>query len=139
MIDNAFLFKNKKILFIGPKYFNYETNIINELITFGATVRFIPENLDYFSIWLNFINKLPKFISNYFNNDFFLKRIKKVQNLDFDYVLVIRGRLISPHVMSYLRNKLKNIPFIMYQWDSINNVKKTIEEGVLSGIRRINL
>ena len=115
--------KGAKILFIGPKYFGYEKDICKKLEELGAYVYFLPENMDYINPIYSAINKLPIKVSEKFFEKHFIKKIMKCNEKDFDFVFLIRGKLITQGVLEHLKRVYKNAKFIMYQWDSIENVK----------------
>ncbi|MBP3742501.1 MAG: hypothetical protein J6J00_05885 [Treponema sp.] len=114
--------KNKSILLIAPKFFNYEVFIKERLESKGAKVFLIYENLDEINILYRFVyvylKKLKQRISNHHYNSS-LKRIKE----KIDIVLVIRGSSITELIMDKMHNKYPDAFFVMYQWDSIKNNK----------------
>lgn len=118
--------KNKKILFIGPTYFGYEKDICNKLKEIGAHVYYIPENIDYIYPIYSIINKLPAKFSEGFFEKYFIDRIKKFNIDSFDFLFLIRGKLITSGVLEYLKGNYENMKFIMYQWDSIENVNNIL-------------
>lgn len=113
---------DSKILFIGPTYFGYEKDIIKKLNEFGAKVDYIPENIDYINPIFSVINKLPSKLSSKFFEKYFLRLINRGKNDNYDFILLIRGKLISSGVLKYLKSEYPKAKFIMYQWDSIKNV-----------------
>lgn len=115
--------ENARILFIGPRYFGYENDICLKLEEFGAHVNYVPENIDYINPIYSVINKLPQNVSGKFFEEYFIKKIKKLEDEDYDFIFLIRGKLIGKGVLEYLKRMYKNSKFIMYQWDSIKNVK----------------
>lgn len=121
--ENMKELNNAKILFIGPKYFGYENDICNKLEELGAIVYYLPENIDYINPIYSAINKLPTKLSKKYFELYFINKIMKLDSKHFDFVFLIRGKLINENIMKYLKNKNKNAKFIMYQWDSISNVE----------------
>lgn len=115
-------FYQKNIIVISPRYFNYENEIVNELIRKGAFVTFIDDRIknDFFNKvifrikHLNFIKK--KKIFNYFNS--FLIQLK---NVKVDYVLAIIPEGFSKDIVQHYRKSLPSAKFILYMWDSIEN------------------
>ena len=114
--------KNKNVLFIAPKYFNYENYIKKSLESMGADVYLIYENLVYFSSTYHYLRKFFPTIFKKVANNYFYKNINKINCEKIDYVLVIRGEFLSVNFISFLRNKYGDkCKFILYQWDSIIN------------------
>jgi hypothetical protein len=112
----------KKILFIGPKYFGYERKIINMIKSFGANVDFIQENLKHDNYFYHLISKVPKKLNKQLFDTYFINKIDNFKKKKYDYIFLIRGELISEKVLSRLKALHHDAKFIMYQWDSIDNV-----------------
>jgi len=110
--------KGKKVLFIGPAFYNYHHEIISELKTLGATVQYYeerPNNLLY-----RIFNKLP-IVKYHLESNYLNKLLKNIDNKNFDYFFLIRGQIVSEVFLQELKKKLPNAKFIMYQWDSVVN------------------
>ena len=111
--------KNKRILFIGPVFYDYQLIIKSKLESYGAEVIFFGER-DYtfkFKIANNLFNK---------NIDAFQKKhydriLNKVSLTDFDFLFVIRGYKIPIEFVKKFKDLNPNSKTIMYQWDSIKN------------------
>ena len=113
--------KNKKVLFIGIGFYDYDKSIIDEFEKTGYTV-------DYFS-------EVPP--SN-FKQRFFLrtKNKKKINDINslhtnsiirksgdnYDYVFVIKCENLSILDINNLKDKSPEAKFILYLWDSINRI-----------------
>jgi hypothetical protein len=119
----------QRILFIGIDYFSYDQIISEGLQGIGADVTLIVESpkilRSYSSISvlirrLSFINKLLQTL-----HEEKLKR--KIYLMEFDYVLVLRGESLNVDFIDYLRRSHHNANFILYQWDSINSLRKFVE------------
>ena len=110
--------KGKKILFIGPEFYNYHNDIIDEMVLSGAEV-------DYFPEILNTINY--RFSKSYFQHYRILLEKRYLENLfrnlqeNYDYFFLIRGEIISNSFLEKLKIKMPQAKFIMYQWDSSKN------------------
>lgn len=111
--------KGKKILFIGPVFYDYHKIIIKKLESLGADVVFYPER-NYglkFSVVNNFFkNKIENFQKNHF-----LKVLKKTKNVEFDYLFVIKGFKMSADFVDFFRVLHPKAFLIMHQWDSLSN------------------
>lgn len=120
-------FKNKKILVILPKYFDYEKIIIDKLKESKAKVFFIYENMDNISYKYRLVNAyLPSMMPAVMNR-YFYNKIKKIP-VELDYVLVVRGQFLTENIMLFMRkNFSKKCKFVMYQWDSIENNKNALK------------
>ena len=106
----------KKILFIGPVFHDYHSQIINKLEENGALITFIPER----SYGLKF-----KIINNYFKpklkllqQDHYKKSFEALTDSKFDILLIIRGYMLDIEILEDFRKKNPMCKIIMYQWDS---------------------
>lgn len=113
---------NKDILFIGPKYFGYEKKIINMIKSFGANIDFIQENLKHDNYIYHLISKAPKTLNKQLFDSYFINKLNKYKKNKYDYIFLIRGELISEKILFQLKKRYPKAKFIMYQWDSIDNV-----------------
>lgn len=109
-------FQEKKILFIGPKFHDYEIMITEQLEAMGATVDFFSERS--YNIDFNLVNNFCSSYMNKFQNRHYRKILKVIANKTYDYLFVIRGYKMP---VSFLKDFQKQNPTsrtIMYQWDS---------------------
>ena len=113
--------KNKKVLLIAPKYFNYEKLIRNAIEKHGAKVILCYENLDEVNLRYRFVYVYLPMLKNKILDKYYLKIAQKYEE-DIDVVLVIRGSSCSENTMKLFRKVFKqNCYFILYQWDSVEN------------------
>lgn len=124
MIKNEF--KDKKILFFAPSFFNYEIEIKNKLINLGAKVDFYdermePTNLEKVIIRLK-KDLLLKKIKNYYH-----KIIEENKNKKYDYILFLSPETITRELVIELKESQKQAKLILYMQDSIKN-KKNVSE-----------
>lgn len=115
-MNNGFL-RGKKILFIGPVFYNYHNEIVSEIQNMGADVDFYAEKPMYKIFIMNY---LFIFFRKYFANKYLNKILKNIENV-YDYVFVIRGEIITVEFLNEIKQKNPSAKFIMYQWDSIQN------------------
>ena len=111
--------KNKKVLLIIPKFYEYEKFIKSEIESRCVSVRMIyenPFNYNYIFILIKkfFLKALPVIMELYFYIHFLFDK------MEYDYVLVIKGEYLSDNCIKYLKCKNnKKCEYIMYQWDSL--------------------
>ncbi|MBF4492903.1 hypothetical protein IR010_10155 [Flavobacterium sp. MR2016-29] len=109
-------FRGKKILFIGPKFHNYENMIKAQLEQQGASVDFFAERSYDFDF--NIVNNFFESYMSNFQRKHYNKISKSVKSNRYDFLFVIRGYMMPT---SFLKTFKKNNPeskTIMYQWDS---------------------
>lgn len=117
---------NKKVLFIAPRYFSYENDIISALEKRGALVYFVQENIDATELRFKILNKVSYkirdlLIRNHFINIF--NRFHK-DKVTFDYIFCIRIDSFDVVILSKLKELYPNANYICYFWDSIKNMRK---------------
>lgn len=119
---------NKKVLFIGIGFYDYEDAIRKKIEDFGATVYYFTDK----SIWERY--RLLKIIAKiFFLNDVNfasaqLSRIlKKIDGEYFDYVFVIKGDRLTEEFVSKLKSNLSSAEFILYQWDSLVRIPSVLK------------
>ncbi len=106
----------ERVLFIGPKFYNYHNEIVEELVANGAKVDFYgekPETISYRFVSNYFKSMKSSFIDKYLNN--ILDNVKE----QYDYFFLIRGEIITADFLEKLKLLSPKAKFIMYQWDSI--------------------
>ncbi len=114
-------FDNKNILFIAPKFFNYEKVIKEELQRYGAYVDYFDErpSNDFFTKF--FIRLKLYFVVNRKIEKHYQTLYDFISKKQYDYIFVI-----SPEVLSYEKiNTIKKIQpkatLLLYMWDSFEN------------------
>ena len=117
--------KGKKILFIGPRYFNYGIKIREELEKNGADVIWINSSIRDTSKYNSFVYKYLPVFSDKLRDRYYKKRLPN--EYDADIVLVIKGETLSHAIMQKLKKENRRAFFIMYQWDSVNAEPKALE------------
>lgn len=114
--------KGKKILFIAPKFFNYEIEIKNKMEELGAYVKYYDERMknNFFNIALIrlFKNALKIKIKKYYK-----QIINENKNIKYDYVFFIIPETITPQLLRELKQTQKGAKIILYMWDSFKNRK----------------
>jgi hypothetical protein len=108
-------FKNKKVLFIGPIFFNYHEVIIEKLIQQKNEVTFIPEEENSKFEWV--ILKISPVLLKHYLNNLIQRKISKLES-NFNVIFLIRGAWIEPRILENLKTQNPQAKFIMYQWDS---------------------
>lgn len=112
------LLQNKNILVILPYYFDYQTQIENNLKKNGANVYMVNEDVNEFSFVHKAISIYNKRLYKFILRKYYLHQFKRLPD-QIDYILIIKGSTIRQLEIHYLKNKYSNAEFIMYQWDSV--------------------
>ena len=111
--------KNKNILLIIPKFFNYDLEINKELKKYGANVFTIYENINDLGLIKRIICRFTKTLKTKLINKYFINKLNKIKKLD--YVFCIRGFFLNEKILNYIKSRFLNIKMYLYQWDSIQN------------------
>lgn len=110
----------KRILFISPQFYTYSNEIKKEMIRQGYEVTYLPETK--INNYVRLISRFLKKTHIKYQNKYFKTEINKLEK-DYEVVFIIRGENLSKKTMDLLKNKFSTAKFIMYQWDSMANLK----------------
>lgn len=114
-------FKNKNILFISIKTFDYERHILNKLIELGSKVTYFDERPSN-SILIKGLIRINKDLISIKINSYYKKILKNITNKKFDFLFVIKGESIPRFFLTEFKRMNPNCVMIYYTWDSfINN------------------
>jgi hypothetical protein len=111
---------NKKILFIGPKTFNYEQEIIKCLERMGASVDYYNDRPFESNVKKILLRLAPRLLKNEVN-DYFLSIVEKSKSVEYDYVFCIKLECFPLLVLEQLKKEQETAKFIFYTWDSFSN------------------
>jgi hypothetical protein len=110
------------LLFIAPKFFNYEKKIIDELTSFYEKVIFKTE-VPYQSSYLYYaIRRVSKKFAEKALADYNRKLIELVVDKNIDRIFIIRGFGINEEFLSNVCALKKKVEIFHYQWDSFSIV-----------------
>jgi hypothetical protein len=111
------ILSNKKILYIGPLFFNYDQKLVSKFKQLGGiihTFELYPNSL--------YFNSIKKFRKSYYNSRFINNYYNKLLEFkDYDYVLIRHGFQLSNDLLLNLRKQNPNAFFINFHWDSIKS------------------
>lgn len=111
----------KKVLMFGPAFFGYRERIAEELRGFGWEVDLYderPNNGVVCKVMLRYNCSLYNGpVETYYRGIIEANRGK-----DYDYVMVIKSEAINEKVFALLKEAFPNAQFILYLWDSVENV-----------------
>ena len=110
----------KKLLFIGPNFFNYQDIISEGLRQKGYEVTYFDDRPSTSLLMKSIIrvnrNLVKKQIDKYFNT--ILESCKKNQ---YDVVIVLIGESLYNDMIDKMREVIPNAKYIFYDWDAIEN------------------
>ena len=121
--------RNKKILFIAPNFFSIENVLIEELKNRGNVVFSFDERAIKNS-FLKAINFICPYILYGIANNYYKKQICLVPK-EIDFILVIKGEMITKKTISLIRAKWPHAKLVLYLYDSIKNVRGVLKNTKL--------
>ncbi|MCU0460395.1 MAG: hypothetical protein MUF36_00055 [Bacteroidales bacterium] len=107
----------KEILLICPKFFNYQTFIVNELKSRGASVQYVPEIEE--RLIFKFLRRIRKSKLQELYDKYYLESIPWQKK--FDIVFVVKGAGLSLDLLKRLRLYSQKGHLLHYRWDSVRN------------------
>ena len=115
------IFKNKKILFISIKTFDYEKYILTKLIDLGGNVTYFDERPSNSILIKGLIRINKNLISNKITSHY-NRILKNITNKNFNFLFVIKGESVPYFFLTEFKRLNPNCVMIYYTWDSfINN------------------
>lgn len=111
--------KGKKVLFIGPVFYDYHSIIIKKMRSLGGNVVFFPEKNDGFLFGI--LNNINPNLINYYQKKYYKKLLREIKGECFTHFFLIRGYKIPDFFIEKLKELNPNIECIIYQWDSDQN------------------
>jgi hypothetical protein len=109
-----------KILFIAPKFFGYEKEIISEMESLGAKVNWLPDR-PFDSPIMKGVTRLAPRLVTPFADLLYEKLLYKWGVSHYNFILVINGQTLSNETLKKLRVSFPRAKFILYMWDSFDN------------------
>lgn len=120
------MLKDKKVLLISVKFFNYEVLIKQELEKMGASVMLFDERPSN-SFFSKAIIRVKKEFYKTKINSYYKKLMRQLEDKEFDYFLLIKGEAVPKFFIEFLRSKNPNIQLFYYTYDSFKNNKNGLE------------
>jgi len=114
-------FKNKNILFISVKTFDYEKFIVNKLIELGSNVTYFDERPSN-SILIKGLIRINKNLIYSKISSYYKKILRNIENKKFQFLFVIKGESTPQFFLTEFKKLNPSCVMIYYTWDSfINN------------------
>lgn len=111
--------QDKKVLFIGPVFYDYHKLIKEKIENLGADVSFYPEKKDGFLFGI--LNTLNPLFIYWYQKWYYFFLWQSIKNKNFTHFLLIRGYKMPSSFIRKIKRKNIGIKCIMYQWDSNQN------------------
>ena len=104
-------FKNKKILYISIKTFNYELEIANKLRELGAKVDYFDERPSNSVLTKGIIRLKRSFIQKKIDT-YYKSILKKIEGEKYDFFFLVKGEAIPSFFLAKLKLLQKDCFFI---------------------------
>ncbi len=113
--------KDKKILYISPKFFDYENKIKKELENLGAIVDFFDDRPANDFITKVFIRlKLKSFIKKKID-EYYENLYSFISNKKYDFIFVISPETLDYNKLLKIKEIQNRAKYVLYMWDSFEN------------------
>ncbi len=112
--------RNKSILFIGRKFFNYDKIIFDKLTKLGATVDYVPD-VPFENNFLKAVLRVSRFFLINKSGELILQSISNFGRSHYDYIFCIIGEGLDSFSLQQLRSNFPKSKLILHLWDSIEN------------------
>ncbi|TKF69498.1 lipopolysaccharide biosynthesis protein [Vibrio sp. F13] len=114
-------FFGKRVLLIAPKFFGYEVDISDTLVSLGADVDFFNErpfssSLGKIAVRLGVKFFVEKEIKNYYDNI-----LDSISLKSYDYFILISPESIDSDFVEKIKALNPNLYSVLYMWDSFLN------------------
>lgn len=109
---------DKRILFIGTKFFSIEEQLIGKFEEYGFCVDFFDDRPSQNS-WFKGISKLNAKVTRPFNKRYFNKIIESTRERKYDIIFVLNGKTVDATFLKKLKGIFTKAEFVFYTYDSI--------------------
>jgi hypothetical protein len=113
--------EGKRILYISPKFFNYENKIKEELENLGAIVDFFDDRPANDFITKVLIRLKLKYMMNKKINKYYLDISNFIKSKSYDYVFIISPETLSYKELEMIKEIQPKAKYLLYMWDSFKN------------------
>lgn len=113
--------KSKRVLAFIPAFFGYEKAIVEKMRDMGANVDFYNERA-VSSACDRAILKVAPGLFKWKSQNYYGDIIKKNNKIEYDYILIVKGDMVTERILDELRNNYPKAKIILYLWDSVKNI-----------------
>ena len=113
--------RDKRILFLAPKFFGYELKIKHKLEDMGARVDFYNVRSVTSAIERALLKISPN-IFIYKTNKYYDEILRSNHDKQYDYIFIVKCDMITSKILQRMKATFQGAKFYLYLWDSVNNV-----------------
>lgn len=118
--------EGKRILFIAPRFFGYERDIIAALRARGAHVDWLADRPYDTPAMAAATRFMPRAILPFVDRRY-CGELEALRPAGYDHVLIVNGQTVSRGFLTFLRGQFPTARFTLYMWDSLENRGRTVE------------
>jgi hypothetical protein len=112
----------KRVLFVAPRFFGYERDVIRELERQGAIVNWLPDR-PFDTPLMKALTKTYPLLVHPWASRLYERLLNEFSVTNYDIVLVLNGQTLSSSMLKNLRRSFPTAEYVLYMWDSIKNRK----------------
>lgn len=123
MLNKKEQLENKKVLFIGPVFYDYHIKIIDELNKLGADVDYFENKFfgeDPATSKGELIASIKRIINPRYKKKYTNQLLDQIKDKVYDYLFCIGGFSITGELVAYLQMRNPHLVKIIYFWDSFS-------------------
>ena len=110
----------KRVLYLAPKFFGYDQDILEELQSRGATVDVLRDR-PFDSPTMMALTRFARASVMSAVDRHYTTELERFGRSAYDLVFVVNGQTLSTSLLRRLRASYPAAEFILYMWDSITN------------------
>lgn len=110
----------KRILFVAPRFFGYENDILEEIKARGAIVDWLADR-PFDTPLMTAVTRFRKELLMPAIDRLYRQKLLAFGRSRYDIIFVVNGQTLSREVILQLRTDYPGAEFILYMWDSIEN------------------
>lgn len=123
MVSEKNCLDNKKVLFIGPVFYDYHTKIIDELKRLGASVDYFENKFfgeDPATSKGELIAGIKRIVNPRYKIKYTDYLLGQIKDTVYDYLFCIGGFSITEELIAYLQSRNPRLVKVIYFWDSFS-------------------
>lgn len=109
-----------RVLLIAPRFFGYETEIVEEFKRQGARVDLLPDR-PFNSPVLKAATRYHPTLTRHVADRFFDAQLQRLARGGYDLILVVQGESVSAQTLLRMRAHFPRARLVFYTWDSLDN------------------
>ncbi len=122
-------FKNKRILLLTTRFFDYEKAIVRRLETLGAIVDYYDERPSNSNWTKGIIRVAPKLLT-WKTQSYYKRILEETQSKKYDFLLLIKGEATPEFFLEIFKKEHPETTSIFYAYDSVAEYPKFLKLNV---------